>query len=145
MTEKRDNDVAASASPRLRVIPGPLAAALGYAVACIVLSVIATAAVGWGVSRDFWGYVWIVIVAAFYAAGLGLFTLLPLALILGWSLRKVPRQGIHVLAFFLVPLLVGWLIIGLSVQAVVVPLLMAAAIAVSMAAGRLAVWRFARA
>ncbi|MCC3270806.1 hypothetical protein MUG94_01500 [Arthrobacter gengyunqii] len=125
--------------------PGPLAVALGYVVGCLVLAVIATTVVGWGTSRDFWGYVWTVIVAAFYAAGLGLFTALPVALILGWSLRGVLSQGLHVLAFFVVPALLGWVIIGLSVQAVVVPLLMGAAIGVSMAAGRAAVWPFARA
>ena len=125
-----------------RMIPGPLASALGYAVACLVLAAIATLAVGWGTSRDFWGYVWTVIVAAFYAAGLGLFTALPVALVLGWALRRVPQQGIHILAFFLIPLLLAWLVIGLSVHAVVVPLLMGTAVGVSMAAGRAVIWRF---
>ncbi len=124
--------------------PGPLAVALGYGVACIVLAAIATVVVGWGTSRDFWGYVWTVIVAAFYAAGLGLFTALPVALLLGWLLRGIPSQGLHVLAFFIVPLLLGWLVIGLSVHAVLVPLLMGAAIGLAMAAGRAIIWPFAR-
>lgn len=128
-----------------RVLPGPLAAALGYVVACLVLASIATVAVGWGSARDFWGYVWTVIVAAFYAAGFGLFTALPVAVVLGWSLRHVLNQGLHVLAFFLVPALLAWLIIGLSVQSVVVPLLMGTAVGLSMAAGRAVIWRFARA
>lgn len=152
MTDQADDEVAPSApaaansapgSPR--VLPGPLASALGYLVACLVLASIATLAVGWGTARDFWGYAWTVIVAAFYAAGLGLFTALPVALLLGWSLRRVLNQGVHVLAFFLVPTLLAWLIIGLSVQSVTVPLLMAAAIGLSMAAGRAAIWRLARA
>lgn len=152
MTEKADDGVAppplAAADPDRtdrRVLPGPLAAALGYAVACLVLATIATVAVGWGTARDFWGYVWTVVVAAFYAAGLGLFTALPVALVLGWSLRRVLNQGIHVLAFFLVPALLAWLVIGLSVQSVMVPLLMGTAIGLSMAAGRAAIWRLARA
>lgn len=152
MTDRSDDVVVPSAadpavplSPRRLVsspyvVPGPLASALGYAAACVVLATIATVAVGWGASRDFWGYVWTVIVAAFYAAGLGLFTLLPVALVLGWMLRRVPNQGIHVLAFFLVPLLLGWIIIGLTVHAVLVPLLMGTAIGVSMAAGRALIW-----
>ncbi|MET4060360.1 hypothetical protein ABIB35_001905 [Arthrobacter sp. UYP6] len=152
MTDTSDDDVALppapvstdTTPPDSRVLPGPLAVALGYAVACIVLALIATVAVGWGASRDFWGYVWTVIVAAFYAAGLGLFTTLPVALILGWTLRGVLNQGIHILMFFLVPLLLGWLIIGLSVHAVLVPLLMGTAIGLSMAAGRAVIWRFAR-
>ena len=135
---------AANPPQRRYAAPGPLAVALGYGVACIVLAAIATVAVGWGTSRDFWGYVWTVVVAAFYAAGLGLFTTLPVALVLGWSLRGIPSQGLHVLAFFIVPLLLGWLIIGLSVQAVLVPLFMGAAIGFSMAAGRAAIWPFAR-
>ena len=151
MTDKADDGVAlpllAADTDRTapRVLPGPLAAALGYAVACLVLASIATVVVGWGTARDFWGYAWTVVVAAFYAAGLGLFTALPVALILGWSLRRVVNQGIHVLAFFLVPTLLAWLIIGLVVQSVAVPLLMGAAIGLSMAAGRAAIWRLARA
>lgn len=158
MTDKGADDVAlppaliprraapATAAPQHRYAPpGPLAVAWGYGVACIVLAAIATIVVGWGTSRDFWGYVWTVIVAAFYAAGLGLFTALPVALLLGWFLRGVQRQGQHVLAFFIVPLLLGWLIIGLSVHAVVVPLFMGTAIGVAMAAGRAAIWPFARA
>ena len=152
MTDTSGDDVAIppapvssdTTAPGSRVLPGPLAIALGYAVASIVLAVIATVAVGWGASRDFWGYVWTVIVAAFYAAGLGLFTTLPVALILGWTLRGVLNQGIHILMFFLVPLLLGWLIIGLSVHAVLIPLLMGTAIGLSMAAGRAVIWRFAR-
>ena len=151
MTDKADDGVALplpatdTGSAARRVLPGPLAAALGYAVACLVLASIATAVVGWGTARDFWGYVWTVIVAAFYAAGLGLFTALPVALILGWSLRRVMNQGIHVLAFFLVPTLIAWLIIGLIVQSAMVPLLMGAAVGLSMAAGRAAIWPLARA
>lgn len=150
MTDRAD-DVApppllapATAARPPRVVPGPLAAALGYVVACLVLASIATVAVGWGAARDFWGYVWTVVVAAFYAAGLGLFTALPVALVLGWALRRVLNQGFHVLAFFLVPTLLAWLIIGLSVRAVVVPLLMGAAVGLSMAAGRAVIWRLAR-
>ncbi|MCC9198305.1 hypothetical protein QNO08_01395 [Arthrobacter sp. zg-Y820] len=131
--------------PEPRVFPGPLAAALGYVVACLVLASIATAAVGWGTARDFWGYVWTVVVAAFYAAGLGLFTALPVAVVLAWSLRRVLNQGLHILAFFFVPTVLAWLIIGLSVHAVLVPLLMGAALGLSMAAGRAAIWRFSRA
>jgi len=141
----RRSSPAVAAAQHRYTPPGPLAVAWGYGVACIVLAAIATIVVGWGTSRDFWGYVWTVIVAAFYAAGLGLFTALPAALLLGWLLRGVQRQGQHVLAFFLVPLLLGWIIIGLSVHAVVVPLFMGAAIGVAMAAGRAAVWPFARA
>lgn len=139
--------LAATDTPRTgrRVLPGPLAAALGYAVACLVLASIATVAVGWGTARDFWGYVWTIIVAAFYAAGLGLFTALPVALVLAWSLRRILNQGFHILAFFLVPALLAWLIIGLSVQAVAVPLLMGTAVGLSMAIGRAVIWRFARA
>ena len=152
MTDKADDDVAlpslAAADTTVqapRVLPGPLAAALGYVVACLVLASIATVVVGWGTARDFWGYVWTVIVAAFYAAGLGLFTALPVAVILGWSLRRVLNQGIHILAFFVVPTLVAWLIIGLSVHSVAIPLLMASAIGLSMSAGRAVIWRLARA
>lgn len=152
MTDKADDDVALptlaatdTVHPEPRVLPGPLAAALGYLVACLVLASIATVVVGWGTARDFWGYVWTVVVAAFYAAGLGLFTALPVAVILGWSLRRVLNQGIHILAFFVVPTLAAWLIIGLIVHSVAVPLLMASAIGVSMAAGRAVIWRFARA
>ncbi|WP_104162011.1 hypothetical protein [Arthrobacter sp. ZGTC212] len=158
MTDKGGDDVvlppalipaqaapAAVAPQHQYVPPGPLAVALGYGVACIVLAAIATIVVGWGTSRDFWGYVWTVIVAAFYAAGLGLFSALPLALLLGWFLRGVQHQGLHVLAFFIVPLLLGWVIIGLSVHAVLVPLLMGVAIGLAMAAGRATIWPFARA
>ena len=151
MTDKADDDVAPpplaptdTVLPDSKVLPGPLAAALGYVVACLVLASIATVVVGWGTARDFWGYVWTVVVAAFYAAGLGLFTALPVAVILGFSLRRVLNQGIHVLAFFVVPTLLAWLIIGLSVRSAVVPLLMAAAIGLSMATGRAVIWRFAR-
>lgn len=152
MTERGDDDVVplpvlpeTAARPRPpRVRPGPAAVALGYTVACLVLAVIATLVIGWGAARDFWGYVWAVVVAAFYAAGLGLFTALPLVLALGWALRRVLNQGIHVLVFFLVPTLLGWLIIGLSVHSVVVPLLMGAAIGLSLAAGRASIWKLAR-
>lgn len=128
---------------RPRILPGPMAVALGYLVSCILLAAIATVAVGWGTSRDFWGYVWTVIVAAFYAAGLGIFTTLPVCLLLGWLLRHVRRQSLHLLAFFVVPTVLAWLIIGISVHSVVVPLIMAAAIGLSLAAGRAAIWRLA--
>ena len=161
MTEKSDDDVALppTAAPvgaaahepapaeqnRPRVVPGPLAIALGYLIACIAVAAIATVVVGWGASRDVWGYVWAIVVTAFYAAGLGLFTTLPTALVLGWCLRRVRSQGLHVLAFFLVPLLLSWIIIGVTVHAVAVPLLIGTAIGLSMAAGRAAIWRLTRA
>ncbi|MBP3037604.1 hypothetical protein J2M53_15265 [Arthrobacter sp. zg-ZUI100] len=150
MIERGDDDVAppalpgATAIPRPRVLPGPVAVALGYTVACLVLAVIATLVIGWGAARDFWGYVWTIFAAAFYAAGFGLFTALPVAVVLGWAMRRVLNQGLHILAFFLVPTLLGWVVIGLSVHTVLVPLLMAAAIGTSLAAGRAVIWPLAR-
>lgn len=147
MIERRENDgvfrLRASAAPAgsYYVTFNPTAFALGYAVACLLLGIIATAVIGWGTSRDVWGYAWTVVVVAFYAAGLGLFTALPVALALGFVLRTVRSQWLHLLAFFLVPTAVAWLVIGLVVRSVTVPLLMALAIGVCAAAGRAAVWR----
>ncbi|MCC3283257.1 MULTISPECIES: hypothetical protein [Arthrobacter] len=124
-----------------RVTFGPTAFMTGYAIACLLVAVMATVGIGWGTSRDFWGYLWIIIIAAFYAAGIGLVTAAPVGLVLGLLLRGVPNQWLHVLAFFLVPTLLAWLVIGLIAGAVGVPLLMALAIGVSSALGRLAVWR----
>lgn len=151
MIESRDDDGVsrprASATEPDRdhyVTFNPTAFALGYAVSCLLLGIIATAVIGWGTSRDVWGYAWTVVVVAFYAAGLGLFTALPVALALGFLLRPVRSQWLHVLAFFLVPTAIAWLLIGLVVRSVAVPLLMALAIGVCAAAGRAAVWRLMR-
>lgn len=120
---------------------GPLSFAVGYLVAAVVLAGIATAAVGWGSSRGFWGYAWIVVIAAFYAAGLGLFTAAPIGIILGLLLRPVGNQWVHVLVFFAVPAALTWVVVGLAVGAVLVPLLMGLAVGTAAAAGRAAVWR----
>ena len=124
-----------------RVTFGPTAFVTGYAIACLLVALIATVAIGWGTSRDFWGYLWIIVIAAFYAAGIGLVTAAPVGLALGLLLRDVPNQWLHVLAFFLVPTLLAWTVIGLIAGSIGVPLLMALAIGISSAAGRLAVWR----
>ena len=154
MTENADDDgvatagtdsAASSASAPMLLAPrvtfGPVAFVTGYAIACLLVAVIATVAIGWGTSRDFWGYLWIIVIAAFYAAGMGLPTAAPVGLVLGLMLRSVPNQWLHVLAFFLVPTLLAWLVIGLIAGSIGVPLLMALAIGMSAAAGRLAVWR----
>ncbi|KPN21514.1 MULTISPECIES: hypothetical protein [unclassified Arthrobacter] len=154
MTENADDDGVATAgtdsaassanAPMLlapRVTFGPVAFVTGYAIACLLVAVMATVAIGWGTSRDFWGYLWIIVIAAFYAAGMGLPTAAPVGLVLGLMLRGVPNQWLHVLAFFLVPTLLAWLVIGLIAGSIGVPLLMALAIGMSAAAGRLAVWR----
>ncbi|WP_404321106.1 hypothetical protein [Arthrobacter luteolus] len=154
MTENADDDGVATAgtdsaassanAPMLlapRVTFGPVAFVTGYAIACLLVAVMATVAIGWGTSRDFWGYLWIIVIAAFYAAGIGLPTAAPVGLVLGLMLRGVPNQWLHVLAFFLVPTLLAWLVIGLIAGSIGVPLLMALAIGMSAAAGRLAVWR----
>lgn len=154
MTENADDDGVATAgtdsaassanAPMLlapRVTFGPAAFVTGYAIACLLVAVMATVAIGWGTSRDFWGYLWIIVIAAFYAAGMGLPTAAPVGLVLGLMLRGVPNQWLHVLAFFLVPTLLAWLVIGLIAGSIGVPLLMALAIGMSAAAGRLAVWR----
>ena len=154
MTENADDDgvapagtngAASSAPAPLLLAPrvtfGPIAFVAGYAVACLLVAALATVAIGWGTSRDFWGYLWIIVIAAFYAAGIGLVTAAPVGLALGLALRRVPNQWLHVLAFFLVPLLLAWLVIGLLAGSLGVPLLMALAIGISSAVGRLAVWR----
>lgn len=154
MTENADDDGVATAgtdsaassanAPMLlapRVTFGPVAFVTGYAIACLLVAVMATVAIGWGTSRDFWGYLWVIVIAAFYAAGMGLPTAAPVGLVLGLMLRGVPNQWLHVLAFFLVPTLLAWLVIGLIAGSIGVPLLMALAIGMSAAAGRLAVWR----
>ena len=154
MTENADDDGVAPAgadeaasgadAPLLlapRVTFGPTAFVIGYAVACLLVAAIATVAIGWGTSRDLWGYLWIIVIAAFYAAGIGLLTAAPVGLALGLLLRGVPNQWLHVLAFFVVPTLLAWLVIGLLAGSIGVPLLMALAIGISAAAGRLAVWR----
>ncbi|WP_312182274.1 hypothetical protein [Arthrobacter sp.] len=123
-----------------RVTFGPIAFVTGYVIACVLAAVIAVVVIGWGTSRDFWGYLWIVVIAAFYAGGIGLITAAPVGLALGLLLRNVPNQWLHVLAFFLVPTLLAWLVIGLIAGSVGVPLLMALAIGCSAAIGRLAVW-----
>lgn len=124
-----------------RVTFGPIAFFTGYAIACLLVGTLATVGIGWGTSRDVGGYLWTIIIAAFYAAGIGLLTAAPVGLVLGLALRKVPNQWLHVLAFFVVPALLAWIIIGLVAGSVGVPLLMALAIGVSAAVGRLAVWR----
>ena len=124
-----------------RVTFGPIAFVTGYAIASLLVAAMATIAIGWGTSRDFWGYLWIIVIAAFYAGGLGLLTAAPVGLTLGLSLRSIPNQWFHVLAFFVVPTLLAWLVIGLIAGSIGVPLLMALAIGVSAAIGRLAVWR----
>ncbi|CEA06865.1 hypothetical protein BN1051_00173 [Arthrobacter saudimassiliensis] len=129
------------AAPGNRVRFGPTAFAVGYGVAALVLAAIATAAVGWGTSPDFWGYAWIAVIAAFYAAGLGLPTAVPVGIALGLALRPVASQWLHVLAFFAVPALLTWLAVALAVRSVFVPLLMGLAVGVSAALGRAAVWR----
>ncbi|MFF3036579.1 hypothetical protein [Arthrobacter citreus] len=154
MTEKADDDgvspadaersPAAGGAPFLlapRVTFGPTAFVTGYAIACLLVALIATVAIGWGTSRDFWGYLWIIVIAAFYAAGIGLVTAAPVGLALGLLLRDVPNQWLHVLAFFLVPTVLAWAVIGFIAGSIGVPLLMALAIGVSAAIGRLAVWR----
>ncbi|MFW0770992.1 hypothetical protein ACLRGH_13325 [Arthrobacter koreensis] len=154
MTEKADDDAVfpagAATSPlgagaplmlAPRVTFGPTAFVTGYAIACLLVAAIATVAIGWGTSRDFWGYLWIIVIAAFYAAGIGLVTAAPVGLALGLLLRGVPNQWLHVLAFFLVPTVLAWVVIGFLAGSVGVPLLMALAIGVSSAVGRLAVWR----
>ncbi|MDF2497024.1 hypothetical protein [Arthrobacter koreensis] len=154
MTEKADDDAVfpagAATSPSgagaplmlaPRVTFGPTAFVTGYAIACLLVAAIATVAIGWGTSRDFWGYLWIIVIAAFYAAGIGLVTAAPVGLALGLLLRGVPNQWLHVLAFFLVPTVLAWVVIGFLAGSVGVPLLMALAIGVSSAVGRLAVWR----
>ena len=55
--------------------------------------------------------------------------------------QKLAILGGLVTLLFLVPTLLAWLVIGLIAGSIVVPLLMALAIGVSAAAGRLAVWR----
>ena len=150
MNESRDDDgvwrpSAAAAEARGRYAAfNPTAFALGYTVSCLLLGIIATAVIGWGTSRDVWGYAWTVVVVAFYAAGLGLFTALPVALALGFALRTVRSQWLHLLVFFLVPTAIAWLLIGLVVRSVAVPLLMALAIGACAAAGRAAVWPLMR-
>ncbi|MBD7996301.1 hypothetical protein H9639_13435 [Arthrobacter sp. Sa2CUA1] len=124
-----------------RVTFGPIAFVTGYAIASLLVAAMATIAIGWGTSRDFWGYLWIIVIAAFYAGGLGLLTAAPVGLTLGLLLRNTPNQWLHVLAFFVVPFLLAWLVIGLIAGSVGVPLLMALAIGCSAAIGRLAVWR----
>ncbi|MBD8044856.1 hypothetical protein H9638_13675 [Arthrobacter sp. Sa2BUA2] len=124
-----------------RVTFGPIAFVTGYAIASLLVAAMATIAIGWGTSRDFWGYLWIIVIAAFYAGGLGLLTAAPVGLALGLLLRSIPNQWLHVLAFFVVPALLAWLVIGLIAGSVGVPLLMALAIGFSAAIGRLAVWR----
>ena len=154
MTEKADDDGVSPAdaerspadggAPFLlapRVTFGPTAFVTGYAIACLLVALIATVAIGWGTSRDFWGYLWIIVIAAFYAAGIGLVTAAPVGLALGLLLRDVPNQWLHVLAFFLVPTILAWAVIGFIAGSIGVPLLMALAIGVSAATGRLAVWR----
>lgn len=154
MTEKADDDAVfpadAATSPSgagaplmlaPRVTFGPTAFVTGYAIACLLVAAIATVAIGWGTSRDFWGYLWIIVIAAFYAAGIGLVTAAPVGLALGLLLRGVRNQWLHVLAFFLVPTVLAWVVIGFLAGSVGVPLLMALAIGVSSAVGRLAVWR----
>lgn len=154
MTETADDDDVDPAGPSSstraperhlvrtpRVTFGPIAFVTGYAIACLLVAAMTTIAIGWGTSRDFWGYLWIIVIAAFYAGGLGLLTAAPVGLALGLLLRGVPNQWLHVLAFFVVPLLLAWLVIGLIAGSIGVPLLMALAIGCSAAIGRLAVWR----
>ena len=154
MTEKADDDGVSPAdaerspadggAPFLlapRVTFGPTAFVTGYAIACLLVALIATVAIGWGTSRDFWAYLWIIVIAAFYAAGIGLVTAAPVGLALGLLLRDVPNQWLHVLAFFLVPTILAWAVIGFIAGSIGVPLLMALAIGVAAATGRLAVWR----
>ena len=128
-------------APTPRVTFGPIAFVTGYVIASVLVAAIAVVVIGWGTSRDFWGYLWIVVIAAFYAGGIGLLTAAPVGLALGLLLRNVPNQWLHVLAFFLVPALLAWLVIGLIAGSIGVPLLMALAIGFSAAIGRLAVWR----
>ncbi|UPO76969.1 hypothetical protein [Arthrobacter sp. Helios] len=154
MTETADDDDVDPAGPSSgtraperhlvltpRVTFGPIAFVTGYGIACLLVAAMATIAIGWGTSRDFWGYLWIIVIAAFYAGGLGLLTAAPVGLALGLLLRGIPNQWLHVLAFFVVPMLLAWLVIGLIAGSIGVPLLMALAIGCSAAIGRLAVWR----